>query len=286
MYNAKAIEIMIASPSDVVSERQIVRDVISEWNSVHSRRESTCLMPTGWETHSSPELSGRPQQLINERILEFADLLVGIFWTRVGSPTGKSISGSVEEIERHLSAGKPVLLYFSTQPVIPSTLDHDQFQALDNFKAWAMKNGLVETYENPEDFRGKFRNHLQITLTSNDHLKNILEDAETDFVSVFENALSDRVALSNDAQCLLKEAANSDALITIRRYMGGSQVSAGHKQFAEPKNPKSIARWVAAAEELEREGFSRDINGRGEIFEITHAGYKHAENLTISPEDG
>jgi hypothetical protein len=39
-YDAKAIEIMIASPSDVVNERQAVREIIAEWNAVHSRREA------------------------------------------------------------------------------------------------------------------------------------------------------------------------------------------------------------------------------------------------------
>ena len=31
-YDAKAIEVMIASPSDVVNERQAVREIIAEWN--------------------------------------------------------------------------------------------------------------------------------------------------------------------------------------------------------------------------------------------------------------
>jgi hypothetical protein len=82
-YDAKIIEIIIASPSDVAEERQIVRDVVMEWNAVHARHRSVALLPVSWETHSSPELGGRPQQMINDRLLAHADLLVGIFWTRV-----------------------------------------------------------------------------------------------------------------------------------------------------------------------------------------------------------
>src|ERR1039458_1446912 len=122
-YDAKVVEIIIASPSDVADERQIVRDVIAEWNAVYARDRTVVLLPVGWETHSSPELGGRPQQIINDRLLAHADVLVGIFWTRVGSPTGKAISGSIEEIEEHHRQGKPVMLYFSNVPVALNSVD-------------------------------------------------------------------------------------------------------------------------------------------------------------------
>src|SRR5215217_949238 len=92
---------MLASPGDVGDEREIIRQVIHEWNAVHFPREKAVLMPIGWETHSSPELGGRPQGMINERLLKHCDLLVGILSTRLGTPTGEAASGTVEEIERH-----------------------------------------------------------------------------------------------------------------------------------------------------------------------------------------
>ena len=42
-YDAKVFNVMIASPSDVESERSIVREVIYEWNAVHSEREKYCI---------------------------------------------------------------------------------------------------------------------------------------------------------------------------------------------------------------------------------------------------
>lgn len=278
-YDAKAIEIMIASPSDVKDERQIVREVVAEWNAIHARKAALCLMPVGWETHSYPELAGRPQQIINVRLLENADLLVGIFWTRVGSPTGKSISGSVEEIERHLQAGKPVMLYFSTAPVVASTLDREQFDALEEFKEWAKTQGLIETYESQEDFRSKFRAHLQIVLSTNQHLLAVSEEAETLSADI-EIGGTPQIRLSNDALEMLKAASHDkNGMILIRRHLGGSQVSAGGRQFAENTDRRSVARWVAAAETLNDEGYTRDLNGKREIFELTHSGYELAERL-------
>lgn len=280
-YDGKAIEIMIASPSDVVRERQVVRDVIAQWNAVHSRREAVCLMPIGWETHSSPELAGRAQELINERVLKHADLLVGIFWTRVGSPTGKSVSGSIEEIEKHREAGKPVMLYFSTAPVSLSNLDNEQLKELEKFKKWAQGEGLIETYENPADFADKFRNHLQLALQENGNLLRISTDDAPDLAAIFERSLgAPNGELTSDAQILLLAAADDpQGIIMVGHYLGGSSVSVGSREFAGEKDRRSVARWIAAVEQLHQLGLSSDMNGKGEIFELTHRGYEAADKL-------
>ncbi|MFH4621427.1 hypothetical protein [Vibrio furnissii] len=57
-FEAKVFNVMIASPGDVSSERAIIRDVIYEWNAVHSETRNIVLLPVGWETHSSPEMGG------------------------------------------------------------------------------------------------------------------------------------------------------------------------------------------------------------------------------------
>ena len=44
-YDAKALEIFIASPSDVAAERTAVRDAIAGWNAVYSREQKVILMP-------------------------------------------------------------------------------------------------------------------------------------------------------------------------------------------------------------------------------------------------
>lgn len=44
-YSANVYRVMIASPSDVAKERQIIREVIHEWNSVHSEDRGIVLMP-------------------------------------------------------------------------------------------------------------------------------------------------------------------------------------------------------------------------------------------------
>jgi hypothetical protein len=79
-------------------------------------------------------MGDRPQELINRQILRDADILVAIFWTRLGSSTGRSASGTVEELEEHIAAEKPVLIYFSRTPVTPDSVDREQYAALTEFR--------------------------------------------------------------------------------------------------------------------------------------------------------
>ena len=106
-YRAKVVKVMIASPGDVSAERQVIRNVIQEWNYTHSEDKNLVLMPVGWESHATPSMGERPQALINKQVLKSCDLLIAVFWTRLGTPTGKASSGTVEEIEEHLKAKKP-----------------------------------------------------------------------------------------------------------------------------------------------------------------------------------
>jgi hypothetical protein len=50
-YNATIFKVMIASPGDVSMERGIVRDVLAEWNAIHSEgRESSYCRSDGKPT--------------------------------------------------------------------------------------------------------------------------------------------------------------------------------------------------------------------------------------------
>ena len=78
-YAATVLRVMIASPSDVSKEKQVIRNVLHEWNSIHSQDERIVLMPIGWDTDSSPEVGDRPQELINRQLLRNCDLLIAGF---------------------------------------------------------------------------------------------------------------------------------------------------------------------------------------------------------------
>ena len=136
-FTASVHPVKIASTGDVQPERDTVRDVLHEWNSVHGARRRVLLLPVGWETDIAPEMGDHPQSILNKRILKDADLLVGIFWTRLGTPTPSYASCAFEEIEEHLAAGKPAMLYFSSAPAALDSVDPDKYRALKTFKEMA-----------------------------------------------------------------------------------------------------------------------------------------------------
>ena len=280
-YLARVVEIIIASPGDVSEERQIVREVVAEWNAAYARERAVILHPVGWETHSSPELSGRPQQLINDRLLTPADILVGIFWTRVGSPTGKAISGSIEEIDEHRMKGKPVMLYFSKVPVVLDSLDQAQYEQLTEFKKWALTEGLVESFESHDDFRNKFRQQLPILLRDNPYLKEVLaEDTRSDGGLDAAAGGPRTLNLGADARALLTAAvADRRGSLMVVQLLRGTEITVGRQRFGDPANQRSVAQWEAAVEELRDGGLIRDTTGGG-VYTVTDAGYRLVETTS------
>lgn len=285
-YQANVYQVMIASPSDVAREREIIKSVLHEWNFIHSADKRIILMPVGWETHSAPLMGERPQAIINKQILENCDLLIGAFWTRIGTPTGEAISGTVEEIEKHISASKPAMLYFSSAPVHPDSIDPKQYEKLKEFKGKCSSEGLVETYESLGDFREKFTRQLAITINNNEYFKinNIPSiDAEKlmNKYQEYETQKTELPNISEKAKTLLIEASQDrNGIIMKVRSLGGLTVQTNGKQFVEKGNPRSEAAWEAAITELYDSGFLQDQGYKGEVFSLTNEGYRIADLLS------
>jgi hypothetical protein len=263
---------MIASPGDVQTERNIVREVVSEWNSLNGARRSLMLLAVGWETDVAPEMGDAPQNIIDKRILKDADLLVGMFWTRLGTPTAAYASGAVEEIEEHLKAGRPAMLYFSSAPAPLASIDPEQSRALKGFKDSCMPRGLLAMYADVDDFRRKFSRDLQIMMNSDRFAAFGASPATTTSVA------GAATPLSREATALL-EAAAKDAAGTIlfERFGGGAEISANDTTFNGDMSPRTIALWEGAIEELEKRGYLRAAGDGREVFELTRDGYAAAD---------
>ncbi|MES2348828.1 MAG: hypothetical protein V4641_14800 [Pseudomonadota bacterium] len=163
-YSAQVFRVLIASPSDVDEEREIAVRTIQEWNDLNSAERQLVLLPLRWETHSSPEYGKRPQEIINRQIVDHCDLVVGIFWTRIGSPTGIADSGTIEEIDRVAKSGKPVMLYFSRAKQDPESIDLAQLEKLREFKKNTYPRALVENYSGPIEFKDKLSKQIELQL--------------------------------------------------------------------------------------------------------------------------
>ncbi|SLM48058.1 conserved protein of unknown function [Nitrospira japonica] len=231
-------------------------------------------MPVCWETHSSPEMGDRPQAIVNRQVLSDSDLLIAVFWTRLGSPTGEAQSGTVEEIEEHRRAGKPAMIYFSSAPVLPDSVDSGQYQALKTFKDSCRKRGLIEEYENLSQFREKLVRQLAQTI-----IRNFTAD-EVNLADLPVIRPDPIPSISSAARELLLEATqDTNGVIMRLQTHGGTSVVTHGRNFVSSSDARETARWRSAVDELYRQDMIEDRTGKGEVFFVTDQGYIIADRL-------
>lgn len=168
------VRIFVASPGDVQAEREELATVIAELNRTIAHQLEARFDLIRWETDARPGFDVDAQAVINSQLPAF-DIFVGIFWNRIGTPTGRSASGSVEEFERAYASfkgtGLPrIMLYFRADGTSPSnTGDQEaaaQKDAVEKLKSRVIEMGaLFRSYETPLAFSSLVREHLFHELT-------------------------------------------------------------------------------------------------------------------------
>ena len=156
----RRVKILVASPGDVLKERKIVEQVIKKWNILHSEERKLVLDAMLWESRTAPESGERTQGIINRQIVDQCDFAIGIFWTRIGTPTGIAPGGAVEEVQRMIADEKKVMLYFSDTPISPSAIDTLQKAKVDEFRASIQPNALVAVYDTHKQFKDKLADDI------------------------------------------------------------------------------------------------------------------------------
>jgi hypothetical protein len=282
MYSANVYKIFLASPSDVAKERQIARETINKWNELHSEETGIILQAIGWETHSYASMGDRAQGLLNKQILQDADFLIGMFWTRIGTPTGDHESGTLEEIKEHINAGKPAMLCFSDQPVQMGSVEQEQYNKLMDFKEECFGKGLVSGYESLEAFRAILNDSLVRRVNSKEPFigfenSDVTKTLNIETMSEVNNI---QISLSDAAKELLIEASDDpNGHILNLETLAGKSVKANSRNFLEATSARENARWEAALNQLNAEGFIDSLGGKNEIFRVTHSGYELADQL-------
>ncbi|GGI98328.1 hypothetical protein [Paenibacillus hunanensis] len=152
-YNATVLQVLIASPSDVNAQRDEIEKAIYEWNNEHSKDYEIVLLPKRWEKDLMPNYAyGDVQGEINKQIVNSADMLIGIFGYRFGSPTKNAPSGTIEELNIFIESKKPIMIYFDE----PKQIDleyAEQAALLKKFKNEYSGKGIYFNYEDGHQIR-------------------------------------------------------------------------------------------------------------------------------------
>jgi hypothetical protein len=157
--------VLLAAPSDVTEEHALVAEAINDWNVQHGDGDGARAELMNWRTHAHPETGRRPQALINRQFADRADIVLAIFWRRLGSPTGKASSGTVEEIERAQRRGKKVMVYFSQRPGTEKEPPDSRERArMERFRQRLGRNALYGTYGDVQEFEAAVRKDLALVM--------------------------------------------------------------------------------------------------------------------------
>lgn len=265
MFQANCYNVMIVSPSDVSKEREIVKDGLYRWNELNSRFHNIVFSVLGYNINAHADSGIHPQESINHQLLQQADLIIAIFWTKLGTPTTEYSSGSVEEITKHIQQGKKALIYFSNKQISPNGFDLEQYQRLQQYKKSIQFSTFYKDFSSEEEFEKLLNNDIQ--LIANELKSNLLQNQS-------QQSLQDYELLSSEEQKLLILGVDQSRLIRIRLINGtnlnGQMIG----------DQRSIAEIEEAIEKLENKGFIKALGNKHESFEITAAGYRAYDNIS------
>ena len=198
-----AYDLLISCPGDVVQFLDIIRECIDNFNRTIGRVNNAEIVARHWSTDSYPQSGDRAQEVLNKQFVRDCDAAVALFWTKFGTPTDKYGSGTEEEIEEMLSAGKQVFTYFLNMPVDPSTIDMEQYERVKSFKKryedGNEKRGTYAVVKDENELRKEFTNHLTM------HFLPLFVGKKTQFEKKASPILKIKDAkLMDDAQAIIR----------------------------------------------------------------------------------
>ena len=159
MQNVTLYKCLLISPGDVAPDREAVGKAIEQWNAHAGKSLGARIDLVRWEVHGVPDASAAPQTVINDQLVDDCDFGVALFWTRVGTPTEKFASGSIEEVERLRKRKARVLIYFKNAP-LPHDVDAKGLEGLRSFKDQIKKEGLLGEYGTSDEIAALVERHL------------------------------------------------------------------------------------------------------------------------------
>lgn len=270
MQQGVFVRAFIASPGDVHVERQSACDVLYKWNAAHSLARHAIIEPVRMETHSQLTQGGHPQDIIDHQLLGRCDVLVAIFWSKLGTPTDNHESGTVQEINEFIArhGSERVLLFFSERD-LPHSVDTAELDRLKAFKTAMQGKGLYRSFRTPQEFETELRQQVELVMNG------VLQAVE-----LIQPATESR-SLSDDAKKLLRAATrDNNAQIIAAADLQGLEVTTNGKTFNDKGNARSEARWRAVVSELEEFGFIEQKDSDGYVFGVTDAGFGEFESRT------
>lgn len=157
--------ILISCPSDIAKDKYIVDEAVKKINEENASFNNIQFDVKYWNENVLYSY-GTPQQIINKNIVYESDIVIALFGTKLGTPTDKYESGTIEEIEIMIKNEKQVFVCFSEKDImLTSDADEEYLKNIIKVKQFKKTyNGLYITYKNGNQLKENIENQLRLYL--------------------------------------------------------------------------------------------------------------------------
>jgi len=158
---------VVASPSDVKPERDSLPAIFEEVNRDTAGPARLHLELSRWETDSYPGFHPEgPQGLIDPLLdIQDCDLLIGIFWSKMGTLTPSGKTGTEHEfhtaLEGYNRSRRPQIMTYFCERRAAAKADRKQIARVADFRKAFPAKGLYWPYTSVPDFKKLVATHLR-----------------------------------------------------------------------------------------------------------------------------
>ena len=278
------IEIFLSSPGEVQSERELITQYAGEWNRLRGRETACHLSILTWQELVAPALGSRSQEVVNAQIGADYDVYLGVFWTRIGTPTGVAESGSIEEfelaLERAQEAGHPrIAAVFKKAPIDPSTIDPSQLQKVQTFKERLGQLGAFYREFSDED---SLRNIVNLLF------EQLAKDAGADTVTISPKFVGHAKNIRHTAPDIIDEEEDLGLIEVGEKFERQGEMLVERLQLlgdAEVKNTATLQQCVGQMSDLTTVG-NLDTKAVKSIVHKSAVGFKElADQYDLSLDE-
>lgn len=164
MSSVRLVRVFVTYPADVAQEARLVDNIAQELNATMGGVHKVRMEVIRWERDVRAGVGSDAQEFVNGQLGADYEVLIGVFWSRVGSPTPRASSGSIEEIDialrrfRNSQTLPLVMIYFKTAGIDPMNVEPGQLAMLRDLRNQLSDNGvLYKTFQDQVAFESLVR---------------------------------------------------------------------------------------------------------------------------------
>lgn len=165
------IRLFVASSGDVRAEREVMKRIVNQLDHRYDQW-GLDIQLVAYEDDVIPDYGMDAQEVVNRNVrFDLIDIFIGIIWRRIGTPTKRAMSGTVEEVNIAMSmkqqTGRPwyIMFFLCDRPFQPSNNDEAyQYEEAKKFRKWIEQRVLAKAYKTSEEFYELASNSLSMAI--------------------------------------------------------------------------------------------------------------------------